>query len=749
MDFPIIRVLSSWLNASLQAKMKPASEPSENHLQKALQSMLAHLHRILQAIDQACSHGRCQGLPSVRLCTFGLAFLFFGVWIRNDAAGWYQDPSSSKSGATSTSSMADRISTLIELLADVNYASRLNAQAELERIGVVALDQLHSASFHPDPQIASAARYIVQSNQFSWAWETDSVRVRQILANYGNSPRSEKSAYIDSLRLLEHDEGFAALCRLVRYETQGSLAKRAALLLMRSKPTVGQTLANRKDSLFENVSGGQSQASRWLQKYSEAADEFDLPWWEQTLQTEIDALRRNSGETSMEIVSDLHRWIIEQISGVPSLRNQALTMGRSLLQIGSLVRTLDVVAGNKTSKADEFAQWALKFRMPELVQLQHDMLPKTTLTREFIFCYLLAESFQLDGKPDLAEQVAAKARKQIACDSNAQEIVLPENTKRDPIRAAIESNLDRQGLRSLDRRKMLAERLRERGHFSWAEAEYRLALFNDESYRPKSQPRSMPKEQSEPTVPDIEPNDIKLDLTDFNNILALRDLADMLHAQSRHGEAADTLEPFLQRFKREPMFKRQLLDSARLPSYILSSYEMYRGDEAKEAGDLDKAKDHYWLSIDQNSDNVDALIGLYRLALPENEQELRRSKLKEIITNQRAKIRNDEESLKASDSRGHAFYLDQLATDCNTLAWIIANTEGSKEEALFLSRRACTIHPESAELIDTLAHCYAALGRYQDAVQQQRRAIELKPHHPELKRALKRFESSLNDTAPK
>ena len=109
--------------------------------------------------------------------------------------------------------------------------------------------------------------------------------------------------------------------------------------------------------------------------------------------------------------------------------------------------------------------------MLELVQLKYDMLPKTTLTREFIFCYLLAESFQLDGKPELAEQVAAKARKQIACDANAQEIVLPENAKRDPIRAAIESNLDRQGLRSLDRRKMLAERLRVRGHFSWAEAE--------------------------------------------------------------------------------------------------------------------------------------------------------------------------------------------------------------------------------------------------------------------------------------
>lgn len=649
----------------------------------------------------------------------------------------------------STSPLQARVANLIERLADPNYASRLNAQAELERIGVVALDQLHSASFHPDPQIASAARFIVQSNQFTWAWETDSVRVRQILANYSNSPLSEKSAFIDSLRLLEHDEGFAALCRLVRYETQGSLAKRAALLLMRSKPTVGQTLSARKASLLEQVSGGQSQASRWVQKYSEEAQEFDLTSWELTLQSEIESLRGNVGDTSMEIVSDLHRWIIEQIAGIPNLRDKALEMGRSLLNIGSVVRSLEVVAGNKTTKADEFAQWALKFRMPELVQLQHDTLPKTTLTREFIFCYLLAESFQLDGKQELADQVAAKARKQIACDSKAAEIVIQELDKRDPLRAAIEAKFDRQSLRSLDRRKTLAERLRERGHFAWAEAEYRLALFNDESFKPKRRSRTNPNLPSLPAANESDNDSIPLDLTDINNILVLRDLADMLHAQSRHGDAADTLEPFLQRFQQEPMFKRQLLDSARIPSYILSGYHMYRGDEAKEAGELELAKESYWLSIDQNADNVDALIGLYRLELPEKEQELRRTKLKEIITDQRSKIRNDEENLKASDSRGHAFYLDQLATNCNTLAWIIANTEGSKEEALYLSRRACTIHPESAELIDTLAHCYAALGRFQDAVQQQRRAIELKPHHPELKRALQRFEAKLAEAKSK
>ena len=99
-----------------------------------------------------------------------------------------------ESANANTDSMAVRISQLIERLADPNYSSRINAQAELERIGVVALDQLHSASFHPDPQIAAIARYIVQSNQFTWAWETDTQSVRKILLNYGSSQHAEKSA---------------------------------------------------------------------------------------------------------------------------------------------------------------------------------------------------------------------------------------------------------------------------------------------------------------------------------------------------------------------------------------------------------------------------------------------------------------------------------------------------------------------------------------------------------------------------
>ena len=90
-----------------------------------------------------------------------------------------------------------------------------------------------------------------------------------------------------------------------------------------------------------------------------------------------------------------------------------------------------------------------------------------------------------------------------------------------------------------------------------------------------------------------------------------------------------------------------------------------------------------------------------------------------------------------------ASYKEWLADKCNTLAWVIVNTEGSKEEAIYLSRKACSLAPATAEYFDTLAYCYAAMEQYKDAVQQQRRAVELKPHHPALVKALQRFEAKL------
>ncbi len=609
--------------------------------------------------------------------------------------------------------LGKRIALLIDQLSDPNYSTRLRAQAELERIGVLALDQLHKASFHPDPQIASTARYVVQSNQFSWSWDTDPVSVRQILTNYGAAD-SEKSIYIDQLQRLEHDEGFGALCRLVRYETRSGLAKRAALILMRSRPTVGQTLENRKEALRNYVSGGQSQASRWLLKYASNENAFDQSWWEQTLSEELQQLKDGSVETNLELTMDLHRWVVEQTFDQPHLRSFALSTARSILTIGKTVTTLESAIGHRSTRVNEFAQWALKCKLPELVQEQHAKLPTSIVSREFIFGYLLAESFLLQGDPTLANKTAEHSLNQVPCNEKGSPVIAApdENVPGKPsIQFFGKGNTSDQ-----DRRSTLGQKLEERGQFDWAEAEFRLVLNED--------------------------------LTNMATLDGMSRLAAMLQIQGKHAEAADVLEPFVTRYNNEPLFQRQMSEWNRDMGNVISNFHLYIADDARQAKDNDKAAKNYWLAIELSLENVDAIIGLYKLPLSASDKDKCLAKLAKIIFDLRAAIRNAEEELKKSKPNELAFFSRWIADKSNTLAWLIANTEGSKEEALFLSRKACLLSPEHAEYLDTLAYCYAAMDRYQDAVQQQRRAVDLKPHHPELVKALKRFEAKLRSAPP-
>jgi tetratricopeptide (TPR) repeat protein len=595
---------------------------------------------------------------------------------------------------------------LVEQLSDPNYSSRLSAQSELERIGVLALDQLHAASFHPDPQIASTARFVVQSNQFSWSWDTDPVSVRQILKNYGAAD-SEKSMYIDQLQRLDHDEGFPALCRLVRYETRSGLAKRAALILMRSKPTVGQTSESRKEAIRSYIEGGQSQASRWLIQYASTNGKLDLKWWEQTLADELGLLKSSSVETNVDLVLELHKWVVEQLTEHPESRPKALAIGRSILNIGKSVPTLDSMVGHRSTRANEFAQWALKYRLPELVQDQHAKLPTSILSREFFFGYLLAESFKLQSRDEQANAIASHSLNQIACNERGEPMDPNAVDELNKLRA-IDFSANRQ-LSGQDRRCNLAQKLESRGQFAWAEAEFRLVL-ND-------------------------------DLTNFTTLEGMKDLAAMLQTQGKHGDAAMVLEPFVKRYESEPMFKRQMDEMKSITGDILSGYYLYCGDRDRENNQSEQAAKNYWLSIERLPDREDSIIGLFRLALPESDREKLREKLTKIIADGRARIREDEGILKGSTPSDHASYSYRLAAHCNNLAWLVVNTEGNKEEALFLSRKACLLTPETPEYLDTLAYCFAALDRVDEAIEQQKLAVELKPHHPEFTKALKRFEA--------
>ncbi len=614
-------------------------------------------------------------------------------------------------------SINQRIQFLIEQLGSDNYRKRMEAQAELERIGVRSLDLLHLASFHSDPQIASTARFIVQSNQFSWAWETDPLSVRQILSNYSSAQLSERSVYVDQLSRLPRGEGFQALCRLVRYETQGCLSKRAALILMRGTPLIGQSIRERRDALYDTINGGQSDASRWVVKFAsqDSANQdksFDIQWWKRMIDQEVKLLASRSSETSIDINQDLRRWIIEQIIGTedPSLRPDAIAIAQSILNT-------ELESGKLRPRAFELAHWAIKTKLPEFVQMQHATLNELML-HDARFGYLLAESYAIQGKKEISDRIASLTLERIICDEKGERQTKPID-KPEPV-----SNFNPfQDKSARYSRMQAAMDVTRQGRLDWAEAEYRKAIGND--------------------------------WADENTIDFVDALSRLLHSMDRNIEAADILAPFVKRFENEPRFRTQLLNQSFRADDIVLNYYQYRGDQAAKQNDLEKARELYLkgiegqkglhaLGIDQ-AQAVDVFIGLYRVCRTEEERAQWREKSSKMTTEIRNAIRKHESDLKRSDPRAIANIEQELAKDLNMMAWLIANTEGNAEEAVIMSRRACTIVPDNASLVDTLAHCYFAVGKYAEAVEQQKRAVSLAPHQPDLKVALAKFEKKLSD----
>jgi tetratricopeptide (TPR) repeat protein len=95
-------------------------------------------------------------------------------------------------------------------------------------------------------------------------------------------------------------------------------------------------------------------------------------------------------------------------------------------------------------------------------------------------------------------------------------------------------------------------------------------------------------------------------------------------------------------------------------------------------------------------------------------------------------------------------------TPYNQIAWLIANTEGDYREALRCSEKSLELvradprlTGSEASLLDTLGHCYYALGDYENAVKTQSRAVELDPESGLMSKQLEVFRKALDESKKK
>ena len=531
-----------------------------------------------------------------------------------------------------------RIERLVEQLGDPDYHRREAAQAKLLEFGVEAFEALSAAEMHPDLEVARRAGYLVHLIRVAWVADDDPPAVRRVMEGYDAEDRIGRITRIGRLASLPHGEGIVALCRLVRFETSPYLSRLAAAEAL-------QLLATDTAGLSPQVSRTLGASTRpgaeWLRTFLAFSDDppATLEAWEQIIDQERTLLVRAPTQTSLGV---LHVLLRQQFAWLRELerRDEALAVVQALIDLeeGDPDRLLDL-----TEWLIDQQEWEA---LAAVVQRFGEQF-----RRDPFLTYALADAYQRQGDTDRAEALAAEAL-----------ALYPES-----VREHAYVHLE------------VANALRRRGLFRWAEREYRHVAD------------SLPPVSSE---------------APFSLVL----LSEMLHDQGDHERAAEVVAETLERMERHNATE----SNAFLHDFSLTARMYYfRACHWREEGDWARHREVLEKALAADPHDVETLIALYRV--PDQSEEERRRVLgliEEAAARLRARI------AQAPDD----------SIPYNELAWLIGNTEGDLAEAIRLSKRSLELAGESAAYYDTLARCYYARGDLDEALRFQARAVELEPH---------------------
>lgn len=228
-----------------------------------------------------------------------------------------------------------RLERLIEQLGDDRYTTRERAQAELNKLGLVAFEALADAQNDDDIEIALRARYLVRSMHISWTQDHDPPVVKTILKGYEQLGLNERIKRMAALSRLSGGQGTEALCRLARFERTEMLSKQAALQVMDQSSRLLESDRLRRPKVIRTALGRSKRtATHWLRVYVEWLEEpaGALEHWDRMVKAERDLLGEYPDQSSRTIVQELLRRQIEILRRL-NRHEQAADASRNLLHL--------------------------------------------------------------------------------------------------------------------------------------------------------------------------------------------------------------------------------------------------------------------------------------------------------------------------------------------------------------------------------------------------------------------------------
>jgi tetratricopeptide (TPR) repeat protein len=208
-------------------------------------------------------------------------------------------------------------------------------------------------------------------------------------------------------------------------------------------------------------------------------------------------------------------------------------------------------------------------------------------------------------------------------------------------------------------------------------------------------------------------------------------LGEMLHDQEHNQEAAKVLKTLVDAMDKDATVLQRVKESGdTYPDNQRGQMHLYYACYYAALHKYDEQRRELEEGAKCDPTNPDILIGLY-----------------EISANDPARRKQVLDMIRAADA-GYREEIYRVPNDpkaYNEDAWLIGNTEGDFDLAIQYSQQSLALatEGEQAGLLDTLAHCYAGKGDYENAVQYQTRAAELEPHTLQITKALDKFTKKL------
>ncbi|MDE0864368.1 MAG: hypothetical protein OSA98_11330 [Rubripirellula sp.] len=603
-------------------------------------------------------------------------------------------PSSANENEAVLSSTA--IKELIQELGSDSYATRMNARDKLQRVGLEAFDELHTAKTSLDYEIALAAKYLLGSLVTKWSKETDPPQVREALNEYGGQNEAERESRIKMLAELPDRVGLLALIRVVRFESILRLSRKAAITIMEQGIQAEEDARNANSKIIsDGLSGVEREAAGWLRIYAMdlAVGKFSTDQWKALIRKQRDQIDSvSSAETSRPIVLSLVR-----VCAV-----HASAMGKRDVALQLAIDNADLVS-QTTSDLIEASNWATDHGLhPFVVALQ--ALSQPRFSQSAVLLYSHANALQVGGDKTESQRVAdlAYGLNPLPRNKEAREKMQPKDLEDNAVA-----------------HRNIAMSLQERGLFQWSEREF-LQIIS------------------------------ALELDDTTSIVARSDLSRMYGDMLRHRDVVVVLKPLVERLEKDAEFKEKMSNTlGRLPlnwqsriDYHTALMTLEESNEIADAGEreakLDAARKKMLAAFLANQDDIDVLIRMYRTDGDAEWRALVVRLLEQATRTSAGKLRNVESFSKHNSS---TTIMKGLAEALNNHAWLICNTEGDLNLALKSSLRSLEIVTDSAKL-DTCGRCYFAIRDFDNAIRMQKRALELDPYSLPLKRQLVEFEAA-------